>query len=200
MANLSGLIVTPGLTQSRVRSIEMHFEPSMGIMARKVDKLGLDIRSFKEPLKRSIRQVMIPSIAQNFTVGGRPPWYPLEDSTVNKKGSEKPLVTTGKLARNMTYMSIWHIDREKAFIADLPQRIWYGKVHQAGARFNIPATGFKIVHVSYLGTTLGRPDKGGGNVGEIPARPFVTVQQQDIEEIERVFELWLNERIVKAGL
>lgn len=74
MSNLKGLILTPNLGQGQVRSVQMFFTPSMGIMARRVDKLGLDIRSFREPLKRAIRNVVIPSIAENFAVGGRPSW------------------------------------------------------------------------------------------------------------------------------
>jgi phage gpG-like protein len=147
-----------------------------------------------------VRQVVIPSIKENFAVGGRPPWAPLEASTVQqKRGNTQPLVRTGKLRRNMGYMSIWHIDAEKAFIADLPPRIWYGKVHQAGATFSSHSKAFKAVHISYLGRPLGRPDKASSG-GVIPARPFVVVQPEDVQAIEEVFERWLEERIVKAGL
>lgn len=200
MGNLKGLILTPNLGQGQVRSVQMFFTPSMGIMARRVDKLGLDIRSFREPLKRAIRNVVIPSIAENFAVGGRPSWSPLESDTISQKGHDQPLIRSGKLRRNMTYLSMWHIDSEKAFIADLPQRIWYGKVHQAGANFKTRPAKMKTIHITYLGVSLGRPNKDSDNVGSIPARPFVVLQPEDEIEIRLVFEEWLSERIAAAQL
>jgi phage gpG-like protein len=189
MVKLSGgLIVTEQLTQRQV-SLDLHFEPSVGILARKVDKLGIDIRSFRAPLRRAIKFVMIPSIRRNFDEGGRPAWQPLAEETILRKRSEHPLIASGSLRRVMGYINTWHIDSEKAMITDLPSRVWYGKVHQAGwgqaEMFRDPVTG-RNVNV--------------GDVGAIPARPFAVVQSEDIDNIERIFDEWLAERMIKAGL
>jgi len=197
----SGLIITPALVQRQV-SIDLHFQPSVGILARKVDKLGMDIRSFKEPLREAVKEVVIPSIRRNFDAGGRPKWELLVHSTVLRKGGdERPLIRTGKLRREMGYLKIWTIDREKAMITDLPNSIWYGKVHQAGATFSTRAPAAKQVTVSGPGYTYRGSkkdaDEGGG---EIPARPFVVLQSSDMRKIDGVFNRWLDMRIRLAGL
>lgn len=189
---VSGLIVTPQLTQRNV-TIDLHFQPSVGILARKIDKLGLDIRSFREPLRRSVKEVMIPSIRTNFEQGGRPEWEPLTDFTVKKKGGDaRPLIRTGSLMRMMGYINIWSIDSEKAMITDLPQNVWYGKVHQAG---NATTKSYSVKNVS-TGKSTTFTETGEG----IPARPFVVLQNEDVDAIDRVFSDWLGERIARAGL
>lgn len=211
MVSVSGLIISPAVTQRNVR-VGLHFEPSVGILARKVDKLGLDIRSFKEPLKRAVKQVMIPSIRTNFAVGGRPGWEPLAESTIlRRKGSSKPLVRSGKLSKTMQQLNIWDIDKEKAIILDLPGSIWYGKVHQAGYGSGTSSTGYTGGSLNIgLGKRGSPKTRRGlyGNVGQaesgrsvnVPQRRFVMVQPEDGVKIERVFEEWLGERIAAAGL
>lgn len=185
----SGLIITEQLTQRNVK-IDLHFEPSVGILARKIDTLGLKVRSFREPLKEAVRDVMIPSIRRNFDAGGRPKWVPLAAPTIAQKGGDKrPLIRSGNLRRQMGYQKIWTIDSEKAMITDLPQSIWYGKVHQVGMGFHEPFYDSVIrKHVNL------------GDDGAIPARPFVVMQRQDIIRINAVFNRWLARKIREAGL
>lgn len=205
---VDGLIITKRLTQRNVRSIDLKFEPSVGIMARKVDKLGLDIRSFREPIKRSIQQVIIPSIRRNFDEGGRPAWEPLTDQTIARKGGdERPLIRTGALRRQMGYFKLWTVDQEKGLLADLPADVWYGKVHQAGASFSIKSRGpanleaiSKALNLTYSKRGSQGSSSSFGDSGEIPARPFVMIQPEDERDIHEVFEDWLGERIAAAGL
>lgn len=173
----SGLVVSPSLTRSL--ATKLTFEPSMGIMARRVDKMGLDIRSFREPLKRAIKDVMIPSFRKNFDEQGRPePWLDIQPDTIRKKHSSRILYTTGRLRRTMGYQNIWTVTQDSAAILDLPESVWYGKVHQEG--------------VEYLTTT--------GDTAEVDARPFILVQDEDLFDIEEVFSDWLEERAKRAGL
>jgi phage gpG-like protein len=202
MASVSGLRVTGGITGANMRGagIEMFFEPSMVISAGKVDKLGLLIRSFREPLKRAVKDVMIPSIHKNFTVSGRPKWSPLAADTVLMKTYSpglgyihKPLIRTGLLQKTMLQQNIWHIDPERATIAQLPDKIFYGAIQQAGT------SGGKTF--SLKNVTTGRIElHTEGTDGQIPARPFVVVQEEDIVKIQEVFGVWLDERIAMAGL
>lgn len=200
MATVSGLSIAPGLMAHRV-SIEMNFEPSIGISAKKIDKLGLDIRSFREPLKRSIQKVMIPSIRMNFDTGGRPPWEPLHEFTIYRKGGNtQPLIRTGALRRVATQLNIWTITPTMALVADLPQKVWYGKVHQGG--YGGGATK-QVVRVKNISTgAFEEFEEAGGEAGSgsIPARPFIVIQPEDVIEIEMVFGEWLDERIAAAGL
>ena len=178
-----GLQLISGLKTAK--GIDIQFTPSLAIIAGRLDKLGLDIRSFKEPLRRSIKQVVIPSIRKNFASGGRPKWQALAPSTVDRKGSSKILEDTGALKRVMGQINIWTITRSYAIITDLPDNVWYGKVHQAGLG--------KTVAIKNVATK--RAVANVAESGGIPARPFVLLQKSDERAIESVFRHWLDERI-----
>lgn len=179
------------------------FQPSIGILARDIDKLGLDIRSFREPLTRAIKQVMIPSIRKNFTQGGRPePWEPLADYTQELRYAQgySPvgpiLVRSGSLMRNMGFLSMWTVTQNFATIKDLPQRIWYGKVQQSGIG------GFAALvskHGGDIGKAISQVDEHRSRAVNIPARPFVLIQEGDANDIQKVFDVWLGERAARSG-
>jgi phage gpG-like protein len=198
------------------------FQPSMGISAAQIDKLGIDIRSFREPLKRAIQQVMAPSFRKNFDVGGRPDaWEPLSDATISMResmdrtGSDTPLNLTGLLKKTIQQLNIWTITTTTATIRDLPDKIWYGKVHQAGSEGSGGSISMKsrlkqaggdakaamhsldddIIAAMREGKKVA--PKGGAKA--IPARPFVVVQEDDWDAIEEVFVKWLEERAVRSG-
>jgi phage gpG-like protein len=175
-----GLGIHTGLTPSLVTTVK--WEPTLGIVAGRIDKLGIDIRSFREPLKRAIQQVVIPSIRTNFDVGGRPAWEPWAEDTEEissrlGKQSTSLLVRTGALRRNMGFFSLWTVTTTSAILNDLPDRIWYGKLHQGG----------------YSGGASSNPKFG--TTAAIPARPFVMLQDEDEEDITLVFLDWLEERV-----
>lgn len=186
----SGLTVTPDLRAAQVMSVEMAFEPSIGIMARRVNKLGGSFRSFREPLKQAVQQVVIPSIRTNFAKSGRPRWINDTEATWSQKHTgEKILIRSGALMKTMGYLNIWHIDSEKAMITDLPQAVWYGKLHQAGHG------GHLAFHDPIKGATVNI-----GEDGAIPARPFVMLQEEDLPKIDEVFNRWVGRKVSQAGL
>lgn len=206
------------------RSIQaFEFKPSLGIVAKSIDKFRMDIRSFREPLKRSVQQVMIPSFRENFIVGGRPSWEPLAVETVRKRGATGPiLIRSGKLKRGVTTLSIWTITDKAATIKDLPPRIWYGKVHQggsAGGRFSAnnwfkpyQAAARKVLgpeanqkEIDELGfkmfdRRLVQHGPAPRDAAHIPARPFAVFQEEDIDRIQNIFADWLIERAQRAGV
>lgn len=148
------------------------FVPSPAIIAAGLRSMAQDVESFKEPLRRAVREVLIPSIQQNFASGGRPAWQPLADYTVTVRGSARPiLVRSGHLQRTMGQERIWNITDNHAVIQNLPASVWYGSLHQAGNKKNVT----------------------------IPARPFALIQPQDQEKIEQVFDEWLGEQAQKNG-
>lgn len=191
----NGLIITPQLLGAQVTSLDLHFEPSAGVIARKLDTLGMSLKDFRTPLRRSLQQVIIPSIQMNFHKHGRPKWVPLAESTVKRKGSYVPLQRSGALKAAMNDISIWTIQRQMALLTDIPQSVWYGKVHQAG--YGVEEETFTVVNIATgQSETHTMADVGAGG---IPARPFVMIQPSDEPLIEQVFDIWLAERIAKAG-
>jgi phage gpG-like protein len=198
------------------------FQPTVGISARGIDKLGIDIRSFREPLKRAVQQVMAPSFQRNFAEEGRPDhWEPLSDVTLAIRDREgfgnKILDRTGRLKKVTGQLNIWTIGRETAVVRDLPESVWYGKVHQAG--FGGSGGGSKmrtylkkaggdakeaqklldddLIMAMRTGTKVTGEKR---TVSEIPARPFIVLQEEDFDEIEKVFVSWLRERMIRSGM
>lgn len=192
----SGVVVLPAATQRQIAGLEMFFTESILVSAKKMDRLGGMLKDFRVPLRRSLRQVIIPSIQQNFIKGGRPRWEPLAESTIRQKnGNARPLRRTDNLMRTMSESRIWKINRERVVLDDLPQSVWYGKVHQNGLDRTTIIRGA-------LNPLTGRrgPDISEQSPGGIPARPFITLQDSDLPEIDRIFAEWVDEQIAKAGL
>jgi phage gpG-like protein len=169
-----------------VGGVEVTMIPSPYILASQFDKLGANIRSFKVPLERSIKQVLAPSFQKNFDVGGRPTaWEALSSITVDKKRSlgsrwpEKPLMRKGRLKRTAGQLNIWTIRGPEgiAYINRLPSHSWYGILHQSG---------------------LGSGD--AFDAFGFPDRPWAVVQEEDARAIDKVFFDWIEERVAMAGL
>lgn len=211
MVSLAGLGTRSNLGPSVSPTIT--FEPTLGIAAARIDKLGLDIRSFKVPLKRAVQEVMAPSFTKNFDEGGRPSWEPLAEDTIFLRegdgyGAGPILERTGTLKTVAGQLNIWDISTTAAVIRDLPDRAWYGKVHQAGyegssmtalIKKNAGDIGAAMdEHTSKINSAL----SGGDDLSSqsrtsptIPARPFLVFQDDDLLKIDDVFVLWLGERL-----
>lgn len=206
-AVLGKLGINGNLTPSLVPTVT--FSPTLGIAAGRIDKLGLDIRSFKEPLTRAIREVMVPSIKRNFSEGGRPAWEPLSEATMSIRawkgvGGSSPLISSGLLARTASQINIWDVNQTSAVIRDLPDKVWYGKIHQGGydggsmssliKKFGGDVGAASAAHTAGLisGASSQR------TAAAIPARPFLVYQDEDEDGITQVFIDWLEERIQRA--
>jgi phage gpG-like protein len=173
----------------------------MAMSAKAFSTLDADIRSFREPLKRSIQQVIAPSIGQNFVSHGRPEaWHPYAEATINMKandpknkfGPDDILRRSGLLWKTMQQFNIWTVTTTQAAILQLPEKIWYGALHQAG--FGISAADVTPSKGAFLSPDELRNLGGAGTIN-IPARPFVMFQTQDIDRIQEVFANWLQERV-----
>lgn len=145
------------------------FYPRAKVVANDVDRLRRKIRSFREPLNIALRAVIIPSIKLNFAVEGRPKWAPLAASTVRKRGSAHPIL----------------VRKRKLKRAATQINIW------SVSRYDLEVTGLdEKVHYAKF-------HQGGTQF--MPARPFMLYQDQDIENIERVFMNWLDRKIRESG-
>lgn len=198
------LRINPKVMQDSVP--QLTFSPSVGIIARDIDKLGMDIRSFREPLKRAVQKVIIPSILQNFEEEGRPSWSPYSPATIEIRENmgdpvNKLLNKTGALETQMSRYNIWTVNNNAAILLDIP--LWYGNLQQSGygnsMGASIKKTGSAAKSFKDLNARLRATIKSGGTVRSadfnIPARPFVMLQEEDLPAIENVFAEWLQERV-----
>lgn len=171
--------------------------PSPILVAKDLQNYGNGIKSFKDPLRKAIREVMAPSFQKNFDEEGRPAWADLAEYTINEKerlgySGKKILERTGNLRRVVGQLNIWEIEGGygkkdgRAFVKELPGAE-YGGIHQTGSRGQIfrrlPGNVQQILRERSLG---GR--------GDIPPRPFLQFQPEDRPKIERIFENWHDER------
>lgn len=173
-----------GGIDSRVGSaigFDIMIVPAPALLVRDFATLGADVRSFRVPLKRAIKEVLIPSFKENFRVSGRPIWEPLDRATQERKLAEKsrylkPLMRTGLLSRVAGQLNIWTITRDTAVVEDLPEKVKYGRIHQGG---------------------IGDIRSVASNV--TPARPFLVIQEQDMNDIEEIFFDWIEMRVRDRG-
>lgn len=165
--------IATGTSPLRRGGVDVEFRPSPYILANQFNTLGANVRSFKVPLDRSIRQVLSPSLKENFAVGGRPvAWEFLLEETVKRKSEKKyrspsaPLIATGLLARVAGQINIWKVDGPQglAYINALPQAE-YGVIHQVG------------------------------NLPNLPQRMWAQIQESDANDIEEIFFDWIEERV-----
>jgi phage gpG-like protein len=203
---LRGLRIDPRITQQMIPTIT--FSPTIGIVTKRIDKLGMDIRSFHEPLKRSIQKVIAPSFRRNFEAGGRPPWENFADDTpaiqeaIHHVGSHPLLVKSGRMKSTIQRFSIWTVSQNSAILDRVPGSIWYANLQQGGYQGSgrrSAAAGLKgIARTRALVAAARQGGQRGTGAPPIPARPFVMLQPSDNDAIQAEFATWLEERINKA--
>lgn len=202
------------------------FTPSLGIVAKRFAQLAEEFNDLTEPLTKSVEDVMTISILENFMSGGRPPWEELAYDTLQKRAKEGSgsmiLVRSGNLAEVASSVSVWSIGRTTATIRDLPNKVWYGKVHQGGLAGNQFSGGNWFKKYQTAARKALGPDEDDKTVDElafkmfdkrvlshgaaprgssdIPARPFVMFQPEDIDAIQLIFVDWIEEQVQEAGL
>lgn len=207
-----------GLRFDRDIEVGWKISPSIGLVAKDIDKMGLAITSFKEPLTRAIVTVMIPSFRKNFEQSGRPKWKKLAPYTLQVKGQlgisdgDKPLHRTGALKRAATMLRIWDIGNTSATIRKLPEDVWYGAIHQSGyGGFGVfvaqakkslgpRASGADVLNLAFKLNDAARGGKGKvAGAAAIPQRQFIMYQEDDIDDIQDVFYEWLVDITVEEG-
>jgi len=147
------------------------------ILAEHVGNFKFQLKSLHEPLRRSSRELS-KDIGRQFDEGGGPPWEPLEESTVKRKGGDRRiLIRTGKLKRRAVQYARWDINKTRAEYS-LPPEVAYGFLHQTG-----------FVHLGrFAGATI------------VPARPFIAFSGSQENIVARQFNVWYRERMIKAGI
>jgi phage gpG-like protein len=201
--------VFSGLRFDRILSVGWEIRPSIGIVAKDIKKLGLDLETFRVPLEKSVRLVMMPSIHKNFVAQGRPtPWEPLAEYTKFVRGVSGPILRrTGDLERAASSFGIWTIGITSATIKSLPSNVWYGALHQAGygsltdiARRKLgPRASAADVASEALSLFLGETPARKQSKFVIPQREFILFQEEDLEAIQEIFIDWMEDQAAQVG-
>jgi phage gpG-like protein len=201
------------------------FKPSIGIVAKRLGAFAEELSDQHEPLQLSVSKVMTLSILENFMSGGRPKWEDLAPATIvqrkDQASGDMPLVRSGALAEVASSEDIWSIGRSTATVRALPEKVWYGNIHQGGYAGGSASAGnwFKKYR-SAARKALG-PDEDNKEVdrlatkmfdqrltkhgaapraaSSIPARPFILFQEEDIDAIELIFIAWVEAKMAEAG-
>jgi len=201
-----------------------NFVRGAAVYAGMIDRLGMQFRSFKDPLNKSLNRVIIPSIYANFAAQGRPSWKPLTRGTIQdrlRKGYARGpiLQRTGRLKRGATRKNIWDIRPLSAAGgagADMllmrtnyfDQLVPYGKFHQLGAK--VPESrvsrGLSVdISQDTAGEFAALPMREtsrkvlfpGGAFGVIPARPFIQLTGAEEVAIYNIFVAFMVEKVNK---
>jgi phage gpG-like protein len=144
---------------------------------------------------------LVDSIHRNFEVGGRPAWPDLKPSTWKRKTTNKILIERGK--RGGLFGSIGY-KLESGGRHLIVGAIQYDAPHAAAHQFGLKGSieqqvGAHVRRAHYRTTKKGPVFVPEHQVGaftrtinqNIPARPFVVIQDEDLIEIERILARFL---------
>lgn len=152
------------------------------IDATDIDKLSSSVKSFREPLTLTLNAVVQPAIVSNFANQGRPRWTPLAAATLD---SRNPRKTTKKNAKTKSSGNRI-LDRTGRLKNIATQKnLWEIKDDQLTFRVNFFTQKVTYGAFHQLGTR------------NMPARPFISMTEKDEDDVEDIFELWLQTRMEK---
>jgi hypothetical protein len=165
----------------RAGGVGISMFPSGALLSGRLNQWAGQIRSFEPVLQQIVREVVQPRIGQNFggqTAAGEN-WAPLSENTpfmpyreAHNAAGSPPLDVTGRLKRVAQQQNIWAFDNRAgiAFVRDMPGAE-YGEAQQQG----------------FYNQGL------QGGMGQVPARPFIVVNDEDIERGANIFDNWVSE-------
>lgn len=175
------------------------------IYAYKIDRLSMSFKSFRDPLNESLRSVILPSINKNFDAQGRPHWKRLSKKTLYNRMIEgyprgPILQKSGKLRKEVTKKNLWVVgaDNVLSFRANfLDQKVPYASVHQGGARIprNIVTHSLHTSLYTDQYKETSRMWSPGGDMGQIPARPYIKLTPDEEIEIYGIFVAFMVRKV-----
>lgn len=150
------------------------------------------------PAMKAVGQLVRTSVVRNFEEEGRPAkWAPLKPSTIKQRGAKGPILRRKGLAGGLAGSINVEAQRDRAVVGtDKP----YAAVHQFGARKG--QFGTVMAKVGPHSRTL--PSGKIVNVrahtrktavpwGDIPARPYLMVQDEDWPGIQEIIGTFLTQ-------
>lgn len=139
--------------------MSLEIDPHPAIIVGGFYRAANAFRNFQDPIRKSIEEVIIPAIDNNFESEGIPPWEPLADATyLNREFPGKPILQqSGNLRSMATSIRPWTINDNEAFLLSSSMGdAYYGAFHEFGTKW-------------------------------MTARPWSTIDTRDEDAIEMVF-------------
>lgn len=143
------------------------------------------------PFLEVVGSIIQTSVHRNFEVGGRPErWAPLSPATARRRGATGPVLRRQGMAGGLMGSVNYQALGDRVLVGT--NKV-YGATHQFGAKKGQFGTVVAQVpaheRVTRHGTVRVRPHQRRQKVpwGDIPARPFLLVQDEDVVEIR---EAW----------
>jgi phage virion morphogenesis protein len=118
------------------------------------------------PLMKNLGEIALQSVEENFEVGGRPKWQPLAPATIKAKGHSKPLIASGVL-KNV----VMRATANEVIVGVQPAAKEYAAIQHFGGK------------------------AGRHQSVTIPARPFMLLQPEVLEEIDQLVQGWPSEAL-----
>lgn len=159
-------------------------EDSAGKIQRLLVKYRKSIQNM-EPVMHRIGEIVRASVRKNFDVGGRPEWQPLKPSTLSRRKGDAPLVVRGDHGGLKGSIGFRAADTSVVVYADKV----YAKTHQQGAKKGEFGHIEVVIprHRRQIGGRIHRVRRYTRKIfvpwGDIPARPFMKIQPEDIQHI-----------------
>jgi phage virion morphogenesis protein len=140
------------------------------------------------PLMQRFGQHMMPSVRQNFAVGGRPTWTPGKFEVAPAKGGNRRAKRRQGRTRNGGLLVLTgdlrgHID----FYADKRDLMLRARPTQNGVKAAVHQWGVPDTEHGGSGRLAGR-----GNTVAIPARPYLVFQKEDIAWFRASADGWIR--------
>lgn len=140
----------------------------------------------RQALMRGIAGDMLDAVEENFAQQGRPRWADLKSVRIRRGAGYKILQDTGRLAGSITPSS----DDTTARVGT---NLVYARIHQFGGKTKAHVIRAKNKKALY--TPFG-PRKQVNHPGSvIPARPFLSLTERDLQRIGRRGEAFLRSLI-----
>lgn len=166
-------------------SVSMEIKIDDAEVQNLIKQLGERAADLSKPMKLAGKQMRF-SIEENFAQGGRPTKWPV--SARAERDSGQTLVDTNRLQGSITYAA----GKDSLTIGT---NVIYGRVHQLGINRIVPVGD----HIRLIKQAFGKKLKFPVyvNVGrharhmQLPARPFLVVQDEDRDEIKFIIRDYL---------
>lgn len=149
------------------------------------------------PFYKQVAQLVRSSVLENFEVGGRPKWTPLKAATIKRKRGKTSILVDKGILKGVTAQA----DAKSARVGVQPAAKAYAAINQFGGTINHPGgTAYfpkkdgEIVFVSNARARPSMPRTKPHRI-TIPARPYLVLQDEDIQLILRLAEKHIEQAI-----